>query len=194
LSRQLAPRLTLTFLQQSDVALSEDTRSGRRKGVVKPWITEIASLMDSSQPIHFVPGNDGESPSGKDCSEHQYLPTKQQWALSDSRNICVQLDGRYMAHRKNPTEAERKRLESGLEREGFLVKHIGLPMSLAECVAALSQCYCFVGVDSGMMHVANSVRCPRILIRNRMYGLESIYHGKSLLMTRNADSALALLV
>ena len=106
----------------------------------------------------------------------------------------MQLDGRWQSELKNPAPAERERLVRGLEEAGYTVNAIGQPMTLAECVHALATCHCFIGVDSGMMHVAASVRCPRILIRNRMYDIDINYEGKSLMLTETAETALRLVV
>ena len=125
---------------------------------------------------------------------HEYLPTKQRWSAGIDRVICIQLDGRWQSELKNPNPAEKERLVAGLATAGFTVKPIGQPMSLAECVDALATCACFIGVDSGMMHVANSVRCPRILIRNRMFQIDMVYRGKGLMITASADAAASLLV
>lgn len=181
------------MLQQDDVALTQETRSGRKNEILKSFVIEIASLFDTSASIAFIPGKGGQRPPAQECVEHPFLPTRLRWTAGSSREICVQLDGRWMAHRKNPKPEEVESLVSGLRAAGFTVRIIGLPMTLAESVEALSACYCFVGVDSGMMYVANSVGCPRILIRNRMFGIDATYRGKAILVTESAESALKLL-
>jgi hypothetical protein len=181
-------------LQQEDVAVTEDARFGQRRGVVRPLLMEIAGLLATSASLRFVPGRGGGRPRGQECVEHEYLPTRRTWTPNESRTICVQLDGRYMSHRKNPSPSEQASLIEGLKSAGFAIAHVGLPLSLEDSIDALGGCYCFVGVDSGMMHVANSVRCPRILLRNRMRGIDATYRGKALMIVPNAEAALNLLV
>jgi len=146
------------LLQQPGAALSEWTRSRGRSTSVRPLVTEIAALLETDAVLRCVPGNDGERPHEDGCFQHEYLPTRRPWVSGSERVVCLQLDGRWQSHWKNPTPQERVRLMERLTSAGYEVKELGLPMRLAECVEALASCHCFIGVDSGMMHVVNSVR------------------------------------
>jgi hypothetical protein len=182
------------LLQQREAVLSEKTRSRGPSRSVRSLITEIADLLATEERISFAAGNDGEPLPEMECYQHEYLPTKRCWTGGAGRVVCLQLDGRWQSRRKNPKPEETARLIARLEAAGFVVQRLGQPMRLAECAEALATCYCFIGVDSGMMHVAHSVRCPRILIRNRMYKIDTVYRGKGLMLTANADTAARLLV
>ena len=181
------------LLPQQEVLLTEECRSRIAPLSVMPLVQEISRLMDTTAAVAWVPGRGGERLPPDECFQQDYLPTKQRWAGGDGRVICLQLDGRWKSHRKNPTPAEKQRLIASLEGAGCPVRALGQPMSLAECVGALASCHCFIGVDSGMMHVANSVRCPRILIRNRMFQIDTVYRGKGIMVTASAQTAVSLL-
>lgn len=182
------------LLQQEGVAVTEGCRSRHANVSAVPLVSEISSLLRTDVSIRFVPGRHGERLPSEECFHCDYLPTKLKWHGTNHRLICVQLDGRWKSHRKNPTPSEKARLIASFAAHGFSVQELGQPMSLSECVAALASCCCFIGVDSGIMHIANSVRCPRILIRNRMFQIENVYRGKGLMLTANADTALSLLL
>lgn len=156
-------------------------------------VSQIEELLDANRTLSLVPGRSRRHIPQLASYQHQYLPTKRCWSLTDERTICIQLNGQWKGHLKNPSIAEKMRLIDTLNSVGFSIREIGLPMRLAECVDALSRCYCFIGVDSGIMHVANSVRCPRILVRNRMFRVDTVYSGKGVVVASNLASAVNLI-
>jgi hypothetical protein len=156
-------------------------------------VAEIVAQFATDAEIRWVPGSGGRRFPARRCFQHEYLPTRARWVPGGERVVCVQVDGRWKAELKNPSAAERDRLLAGLQDAGCVVREIGQPLTLAESIGALASCHCFIGVDSGMMHVANSVRCPRILIRNRMFDIDATYRGKALVFAETAEAALRLL-
>lgn len=182
------------LLQQSNVALSNRTRRPGHGHDVVSLVMEIVSLFRTERELEIVPARRPSRIPEMTCLQHEYLPTRMQWRPNESRLICVHFDGSWQARRKNPREKEKRRFFAAINGAGFEVVVLGKALGLTACVSALATCYCFVGVDSGMMHVANSVRCPRILVRNRMTSIDAIYSGKGLMVARNLDAVLALLL
>lgn len=133
-------------------------------------IPRIAALLDSTGTIQFTdePGEDppiaGPSLWGPRVV---YMPVKKLWRWKDGWSTAVfQLDGRSGADAKNPSAEDAYRLIEAARGSDTML--IGLPMHLEASVYWLSRCRFFVGVCSGMSHVAHSVGCPTILIRYRL--------------------------
>ncbi len=92
-----------------------------------------------------------------------YHPTVQRWDGGSVGHICVQFNGVSGGDRKNPPEGHAARIVESFS--GNVIVPLGLPMPLEMAVALLGSCRLFIGVCSGMSHVAHSVGCPRIVVQ-----------------------------
>jgi hypothetical protein len=124
---------------------------------------ECADLMEHDRPMIFTKRAPTEQ-LGSWVFKEKYLPTKQRWDPTENW-IAYQFDGR-SHHHKNLSRNQEHEILSAIRRRGFKPVRLGGHISLMECVDILSRSHMFVGVDSGMSHIAHSVRIPMILFAN----------------------------
>ena len=137
-------------------------------------IPRIAALLDSTGSIAFTdePGVDppitGPSLWGPRVT---YMPTKMKWR-PDGRSpplVGYQVDGRSGSDAKNPPAADVDRLINAIYAAGAHPVRIGLPLTVEEEISVLSDCSLYVGVCSGISHLAHSMKgLPMILVRYRL--------------------------
>ena len=93
-----------------------------------------------------------------------YVPTKVRWARSDSRIISYQIE---TPTKHRPDRFCHPRLIEGLSDQMPDYEFIELgkkhQSTISETIEILSQSELFVGIDSGMSHVAHSVGVPVFL-------------------------------
>jgi len=95
-----------------------------------------------------------------------YVPTRIKWCGGVKRNrICYQFDGRSSCRRKNPPEKDLFKLVDFIYGVDFV--RLGGHLSLEKCVKIMASSDCFLGVDSGMSHIAHSVGVPTFIIKYR---------------------------
>ena len=106
--------------------------------------------------------------NGYDVWATPYWPTVRTWNPSHHHSgVVYQFDGISSAEAKNPPEAELRDIMAYL-RAWEDVTPLGKHMSLAEVVDELRQAKLFVGVDSGMSHIAHSVGVPTIIVEYKL--------------------------
>ena len=156
---------------------------------IKPLLDEILSLVESTGYVRVV----DEPPT--QCIDDRYAvwslpycPTRQRWTPGPYGRIAIQLDGRSYAKEKNPPDDERALLESPW-MPGSTITKIGLPLTLEQSVEVLAHSDVFLGVCSGMSHVAHSVGTPCFLLE---YGIELInsHRGNRYIKCRSATDAI----
>jgi hypothetical protein len=134
-------------------------------------IPRIAALLDSTGTIEFTdePGVDppitGPSLWGPRVV---YIPTKLKWHGTQDRLIAHQFNGRSGADAKNPPPGDVETIQRHLFFGGMTPLSVGLPWTVEQSVIILAACRQFIGVCSGLSHVAHSAGCPMILVRYRL--------------------------
>jgi hypothetical protein len=87
-----------------------------------------------------------------------YAKTKKQWKGNVGR-ICYQIATNSKRTDQIITENHGVFLK-GLEEQGYELVKLGLPMTLSESIEVMCDCELFVGIDSGMSHMAHSIGIP----------------------------------
>ena len=157
---------------------------------VEPLVKRIIALLDSNGAIEFT------DKLGKlHIDYHQMwrhsLPTRRHWVSGG--NVCLQLTGNWKGEEKNTPPRQAADLRRGLHDLGFEIVELGLPMTIEDGVANLASCRFFIGIDSGYMHAAHSVGCPRFLIRNKMPWIDAVHGGRNWIGCSDANECLDLI-
>ena len=94
-----------------------------------------------------------------------FCPTKPYtWKANKNKLICYQLDGQYRSQDKNLNAQEHASLFYFLQKCGYEFADIGHRRFLNNSIRLLSRAEGFIGIPSGMSHVANSVGTPSFII------------------------------
>lgn len=119
-----------------------------------------------------------------------YYPTKHQWKPGPHGRICVQLDNNQVPENcaRSIKFHERVELLEWLKNKSHVI--LGKPLSVADCARIASECDLFIGMDSGMSHLAHSVGVPT-LIRD-WTALDRFHPKKSFYRFQNAKQAIFL--
>jgi hypothetical protein len=157
---------------------------------VEPFVRRIATLIDSEGCLAFT----DESGEGIDYWSmwRRSLPTRVQWRPG-GQHVCVQLTGRWSSSQKDCSAEDIDLLYGGLTDLDLSIVQLGLPMSLEDGVEMLATCRFFVGIDSGYMHVAHSIGCPRYLVRNKMPYIDAVHGGRTWTSCDNLRNCLDLI-
>lgn len=94
---------------------------------------------------------------------NRYFPTKNKW-VGDRDYICCQFDGKSSAGLKNVPAGDRTMFDDWLNLAQVTSHHLGIEYDIDKCVKSLSRARFFVGVCSGMSHLALSVGCPTLVV------------------------------
>ena len=187
--------MTVNHLITRSYVLREEQRlsrwqHGRDFG---PRFNEIIDLLQAPERSRVVvvdePGK--QEPGGFDVWTGPAWPTKRRWDMLAHRHgpICYQFDG-ISSPEKNPSAADLEHIVRcfGTGRSVCL----GAAQSLDTIVRLLSMARLFVGVDSGMSHIAHSVGVPVIIVE---YGLPVItcHRCKHFKHVRGTDELLTAL-
>lgn len=97
-----------------------------------------------------------------------YRPTVRKWSPNHKRTVAIQFDGRLHADIKNPPPEIVDYIRNYLLQNDYTPISVGGAYSLAGCVSILAEAEMFIGVDSGMSHVAHSVGVPCVIVQNRL--------------------------
>lgn len=97
---------------------------------------------------------------------YPFAPTKKVWRLNNSKKICYQFDGKSHGAKNFPSKEMEDEILSYAEKSGFICVRLGNNYTLAECVDVISECEFFIGIDSGMCHLAASSGIPIIFAKN----------------------------
>lgn len=98
-----------------------------------------------------------------------WLQTRVAWSPQvDPRLVTFQFDGRSFADRKNLTPQEEQFLQIILLNLGYRLENVGGMRPLRNIIRLLARSTFFVGVCSGVSHIARSVGTPSFVISNRL--------------------------
>ncbi len=125
-------------------------------------LTEIIDSLDTDKKVIFSSSKAHCVIKIKDGFGCNYLNTKTKW-VGDKKLICVQFDGKSQQELKNLDVNEELRLLKFLSNN-YEVIDVGKRMPLMHVIENLSRASAFVGVPSGISHVARSVGLPIVLI------------------------------
>ncbi len=96
-----------------------------------------------------------------------YIPTIVKWHQNNNGIITHQLDGgRLHADLKGISRDFKLDILQVMRSRGYVEQSVGGEFSLSECIKHMSESAFFIGIDSGMSHVAHSVGVPIILIES----------------------------
>ncbi len=135
-------------------------------------------------PSHFV------DDLGEALWKVPYFPTIHQWKRGSHRRICYQFDGRTRPSATNPPSSEVEAFLAFWVSEGYEAIRLGLPMSMTQSIRWLSVCDAFIGVDSGISHLAHSVQVPTFLLQYQ-HPLTQAHEGKKYIACEGLSDATA---
>lgn len=177
--------ITRSFVLREEMLLSRWQHGVDCAARFSEILSLIAGPERSSVVLVDEPGL--HEPDGFDVWAAPSWPTKKTWNPSDYEKwkFVYQLDGVSSADIKNPTLEDEKEIVRRLNFHGRSVR-LGKEMSLEKIVEEMATAELFVGVDSGMSHVAHSVGVPMILVE---YGLPIVttHRGKPFKHVRGTE-------
>ncbi len=132
--------------------------------------TEILELLDTKGKIEFVDRKGSKRTNAYWVIKN--LPTKIQWKPGNYKQICYQFDAHIV------TRPTRWDIQDFLTKfQDYKLIKLDRTKTLAECIKIMSESDAFVGVSSGMSHVAHSVGIPIFLAT---YGFDiRQFHGQN---------------
>lgn len=140
-------------------------KDGTKKRSYNKKIREIYPLIKSKGTIEIVEEKPTKKLIWKESFVCHYFPSRPRWRKARTNNIVFQFDGK--THKgKNLKDGEEELIIQFIKENGFNPVALGADMTLKEAIEIAAKSVCFVGVDSGFMHVCHSVGIPRFLIRN----------------------------
>jgi hypothetical protein len=150
--------------------LLQSVLTGTVQAMAPKWdegalLREILTLIDSPGRVAVVDRAPTRAPGGDLTWHLPYYPTHQQWRPGLRGLITYQIDGQSRPNETNPPERERAWLASGWSPPGVRVVRLGRPMSVTDIIQHLARSDAFIGVDSGIAHLAHSVGVPRFLLQ-----------------------------
>lgn len=158
----------------------------------------ITSLLDTSKTFNIVDVKTKTFPNLLDCYKSNYCSSKEKWVGSNSNMICYQFDGLSDSKRKNLLPQDEIRLLKFLLDLGYTTVNIGGHKPLSQVIHTMANSAAFIGVPSGMSHVASSIiGLPNIIIlTDKMlncfdYFIKHVYGNKpNTMFYHGADSFL----
>ena len=118
------------------------------------------------------------------------IPTRMRWWPRPlTKVVCYQLNGRTHPHKTDPPPDDLSKLLGLWLPDGWSLMPLGLPLTIEEDVFRLANAACFLGVDSGISHIAYSVGCPVFLLEYQE-PLEGAHKQKPFIRCRGADDAI----
>ena len=136
----------------------------------------------------FTPDPGTTDLEGYDVWAAPYYPTRNlRWnARQAHTTICYQFDGISIPELKNPPPGELALLLDWIHRSGFEAVRLGLPMTIDEDIQALANAVAFVGVDSGMSHIAHSAGTPCFLLEYQS-PVVTTHRGKAYILANSFE-------
>lgn len=101
----------------------------------------------------------------QNLSKYPLTPTIVSWSKNNSKKICYQFDAKSKKGQSFPSKDIENELLKQIGQNYELIK-LGFHQTLRQCVEELANCEIFVGVDSGMAHMAASVGTPLFYCQN----------------------------
>lgn len=133
--------------------------SGESLGYVGKMIREMEAILDHHGSIEVVRELAQRKIDSDSALGSQYLPIRGGWKGRRSKHVACQL-GAGGSPQQNLGPHEGGRIAMALHQHGFTPVKLGKPSSIAESVEAMRECCMFVGIDSGMSHIAHSMGLP----------------------------------
>jgi len=162
------------FLSKSknkkEIKVSKWKDNKKKKSIVINKIKQIIDLFNNSNLINIV----DEVPTTNKINYKIRCKIKpiyfsKTWKYDEKENIvCYQFDGKSRGNLKNMTKEDELKVLDEIKNVGFKPIKLGSGMSLKSCNELLSRCRFFVGVDSGMSHMAGCTNTPILFVRNNM--------------------------
>lgn len=131
-------------------------------------VLELASHLDSTGTLVPTSSRAYVRPSIGTTFRSPTVFTKRKWSGEDRGLVCYQFDGRYLANLKNLSPDEETEVFERLAGLGYRVENLGGMRPLGKIIELLSRAAFFVGVSSGISHVAISVGLPVHVILNKI--------------------------
>jgi hypothetical protein len=121
---------------------------------------------------------------------YPYYPTKVQWTPKYHGRICIQLDNSQVPEQcaRSFKYHDRKAILEWLSDKNYII--LGKPHSVAQCAEIASKSDLFIGMDSGMSHLAHSVGLPTLLLD--WVALDRFHPKKSFYRFQNAKEAISI--
>ncbi len=157
---------------------------------LKPMMQTILRMIVSSEAeILVISDEKGNTKlSGYDVWATPYFPVRQKWNPHGRHAYyAYQFDGVSSPELKNPPPSDINKIHAFMHPLPAI--EIGLPLVASASAAALDGCMFFVGVDSGMSHLAHSVGCPIFLLQYQL-PVVTCHRGKAYTLCDGADDFL----
>lgn len=126
-------------------------------------VSQAVILQDKEAPSEHTPIYWWYYPQ---ISQEIHLPCNHPWQGPKDSYACYQFDGRSRLEKNMNNKEHEKLIVDSIQTVGLRPVILGRKISIRDCFLKLAQCTFFIGVDSGMAHMAACVRCPIILILN----------------------------
>lgn len=190
----------LHFRQNDEepILISRFNRPERNKRLdVMPRLRELLPLIDAPgiervQIVNARPKTFGIGFMDTPWDE-PYFPTKEVWKKqnADTKTICYQFDGCNMKAKGGlPSRHFLNELFKQLHKRGYKLIYVGAPLPLAIIVRYLATCKCFLGMCSGITHLAHSVGTPRCLVQSGGHDITGHHSNKEYTLVENVDDML----
>lgn len=132
-------------------------------------LKEILPLLDTDQNLTILDCPPDIVVDQFEAWASPYVSTKKHWDNTNQRDIVAcQFDGRLFAESKNPEPEIVDQIRDFILQQGLSPISLGGHYTLADCVSILAEAVLFVGVDSGMSHLAHSVGTPCVIYQNKL--------------------------
>lgn len=118
-------------------------------------VFRISQLLESKGRLKIAHEFGEIKASSNDAFQNPYFPIKGGWKGQGSNKVACHLTGG-TSWNQNLSKNEVERVVWELRRRGYDPIPVGLPLSLEESVEVMRGCGMFVGIDSGLSHVAHS--------------------------------------
>lgn len=140
--------------------------SRKRDKSVEKKIKEALPLFENSELIELVEDYSTEYKlNWKTAANIARGRTKIKWSYTNSKKVLYQFDGKRVG---SLSEDEENKILNFLKDNGYETMKLGWENTLEESVKLLSECKFFIGVSSGFSHIAGTVGCPTILLRQHL--------------------------
>jgi len=180
------------------VSLCEETWETEHWGsangdqMIGDLVRRMLALLRGGGAVSVIPGHretDLRIPG--DGWDAAICRTRTQWNPTGG-SIAYQLAGsRYRARLKNLPDMARERIVERIREMGYRGVEVGLPLTLEESVEEIAKADLFIGIDSGMTHVAYSVGAPVALLKNKVpWSMLECHHQRYACVFRGADALL----
>ncbi len=142
--------------------MTENRFAARHAGILATLDLSRADLSPCSE-------RTGASLDGFNVWATPYLPTKRRWGMLTARPfVCAHFEGLSSAAEKNPPVGDLDRIQAWADERGLPLYPLTRDLTIEKIVDLLAQCTLFIGVDSGMSHIAHSVGCPTYILEYRL--------------------------